>query len=92
MSFVGGVPGDISAGAAGLRGVAQAVDVVPAQVSGRTADAAAAGGHPALAAAAERLGASWSHRLQALAVELYAAGHLARNAAADLETAGGRPG
>ena len=90
MGVVGGVPEHISVGAQTLSSVAKAVDTMPGEVNAGAADAAGACGHPVLAGAADRFGACWSHRLGALATEVYAAGELAANAAADLATAGGQ--
>lgn len=90
MSYVGGDPDRISRGAVLLDQVGRSVEPTSQRVAKSGGTAADSAGDEALAAAVDRLAACWSHRLQALALELGAAATLAENAGADLATADGQ--
>lgn len=91
MSVVGGDSGSVGAGGDGLATAAGAVGGASSGINSAGGQAEGAAGDPRVSAAMSRFTAAWSQTTTDLQTEMQAAAMLARNAAADLATAGGSP-
>ncbi len=86
---VGGNTGAIADGGAALETRSSNVDKAVTSLKSALTSASGAVGHASLASAIDRGRAAWSTEAADLATGLHAAATLAKNAAKDLETAGG---
>lgn len=89
VPYDGGDTSTIDSGGAGLQSAAKAVDGIAPGFTQAGSSAAGAAGDAEIAASLRRYSAAASAMTTAIHAQLDAAGQLARNAAADLNVAGG---